>query len=132
MTEEEKTMPGDIKAAAIAIVVSCVFSMTSRSLDYIYPSDVGGNDTIDVVFAFIWIALIIWIVWDLLRNRRDIRLTLGVVSVIMFIGNAASLLTGAFTAARLFEVLELLSWLGAFYFLNTTQAKEWYKLPKSA
>ena len=130
MTEENKSIPGDIKAAAIAIVVSCVFSIVSRVLDYIYPTEFGGNETIDVVFTVIWILLITWIVWDLLRNRRDIRLPLAVVSVIMFAGNAASLLAGYFSTARLFEILEMLVWLGAFYFLNTSQSKEWYKAVK--
>ena len=119
-------MPVQIRNAVIALILSCISSLVSLVLNEVEGGEYGYSDTYSLVFSLIWVVIIIWIVWDVVKNRKDIRITLVIVSIIMFGATLLDLLASEFMFARVFDGIELVLWLIAFLFLNTRESKDWY------
>jgi len=119
-------MPIPIIAAVAALILSCISSLVALYFHEIEGTGFGFSDSWSLGFSILWVAIIIWLIWDVVRNRKDIRITLAIVSIIMFAATALDLLATEFRYAQAFDGLEFVFWLVAFSFLNLAPSKEWY------
>lgn len=119
-------MPVQIKRAIIALVLSCIASLTAVVFDLFQTGSLVISSPANLFFGLIWIFIIAWLIFDVVKRKRDIRLTLVIVSVIMFLSSALDFFDETFRMSYVFEVVELVLWIVALYYLDTKPAKDWY------
>ena len=124
---EIKQMPSHILFAVVALILSCISSLVSLIFNEIEGTGLGYSDTWSLSFSVLWVGIIAWLIWDIVKKRRDIRVTLAIVSVIMFLSVSLSSFDSNARFALIFEGLELVLWVGAFILLGTKQSQGWYQ-----
>ena len=120
-------MPSHILFAVVALILSCISSVVSLIFNEIEGTGLGYSDTWSLSFSVLWVAIIGWLIWDIVKNRRDVRVTLAIVSVIMFLSVSLSSFDFDARFALLFGALELVLWVVALVLLGTKQSKGWYQ-----
>ncbi len=120
-------MPVQIKRAIIALVLSCIASLTAVVFDLFHTGSLVISSPANLFFGLIWIFIIAWLIFDVVKRKRDIRLTLVIVSVIMFLSSALDFFDETFRMSYVFEVVELVLWIVALYYLDTKPSKDWYQ-----
>ncbi|MDH3493917.1 MAG: hypothetical protein OEM82_10230 [Acidobacteriota bacterium] len=119
-------MPIQIKAAVAALILSCISSLVALYFHEIEATGFGYSDSWSLGASILWVAIIMWLIWDVVKNRKDIRVTLVIVSIIMFAATALDVLAADFGLAQTFDAFEFVLWLVAFVFLNLASSKEWF------
>jgi hypothetical protein len=72
-----------------------------------------------------WILLIVWLIWNLFR-RVDIKPILVFAGVIMLAALIWDISNFGFGMVQLFDILELLMFAAAYFFVSTKETKSWY------
>lgn len=125
----EYTLPVDIKKAAIALIISCFSSLIAVYFDGLEFEEIGYSDPFILAMNFIWVGVIAWIIWDLLRGK-DIKWTLILVGAIMLASLIWDYLEFGIGTAQIFYLIELLMFVVAYMLIKSESSKSWYAAKK--
>jgi len=119
-------MPIQVKIAATALILSCISTLTAVYFD--------GQDDPLLSFAnpgilvtnIIWIAIIIWLIYDLVIKKSNINLILNVVLVIMAVFIIWDYIDYGISTSLFFYMTEIVFFVTAIVLLRTKELKNWY------
>jgi hypothetical protein len=129
--EVSDALPSSIQKAAIALVLSCVSTLLGVYFDGIEIDGLGFNDPLILGTNIIWALVVAWMIVDLLYRRKDIRLTILFVGVVILAFLVWDLVDFGFGLAQLFYAFELAMFVLAFVFLRTDASRTWYATKSS-
>lgn len=118
-------MPSDIKKAALALVFSCISTLTAVYFDGLEFEEISYSDPFILGINVVWALIIAWIIWDLI-NGKDIKLTLVLVGAIMLISLVWDFSEFGFGMAQVFYAVELLMFAVAYFLVSSKESKAWY------
>ena len=121
----EFSLPSDIKKAAVALVFSCISTLTAVYFDGLEFEEISYNDPFILGINVVWALIIAWIIWDLV-NGKDIKLTLVLVGAIMLASLAWDFSEFGFGMAQAFYAVELLMFAVAYFLVSSKESKAWY------
>jgi hypothetical protein len=124
-------MPLKVKYAGISLIfscISCLIAIYFEGLDY---EELSFSDPFTSGFSVFWVLVIIWLLYDL-SKKKNINLTLIIVSCIMVVSILIESFMFGFQIAHNFYVLELIFFMTSYFLLRTKEAKQWYDLSKAA
>jgi hypothetical protein len=68
-------LPSDIKKAAVALAISCISTLIAVYFDGLKLEEISYSDPFALGINIVWTLIIVWIIWDLFKDK-DIKLTL--------------------------------------------------------
>ncbi len=118
-------MPSSVKKASIALMISLISTVIAAYLGEIYLDENGAMDSVFIGIDFIWALIIAWLIWDLYK-KKDIKVTLVLVSIIMLVSVIWGVSWHGLDLSQLFYLFELLMFVTAFFLLRTKESNEWF------
>ena len=119
-------MPIQVKMASIALVLSCLSTLTAVYFDGMDNSALSFSNPGILVTNIIWAAIIMWLVFDLVKKKANILLALRVVLIIMLAFAIWDYVDYGFTTSLLFYIAEISFFVIAIILLSKSQLKSWY------
>jgi hypothetical protein len=117
-------LPFDIKKAIFALISSCVCTVFGVYFDGLEMKEIGYNNPLIFGTNVIWVLLVAWLIWDLLKGK-NIKPTLIGVGVIMLASVIWDIYEYGFGKPQLFYVLELAMFIATYIFVGSKESKTW-------
>lgn len=124
-SENLTPVPTSVKQAVILIVLSCVSTLFGWYLDSFEYPDLSLADPVNLGVNLIWVAIIIWIIWDVTRKKQVVT-TLVIVSLIVFVALIFDYMESGFSVTFVFYLFELVFFLAAIFLLRTEDSRRWF------
>jgi hypothetical protein len=119
-------MPITIKSVLFLLFLSAFVAATGTYLDMEILSDDGSYDPYIYTMDILWLGIIAWVAWNLSVKKRDIRLTVILVGLVIIGFEVWDFIEFGFSSSNLAYGVELALCVGMLGMLNTAKAKEWY------
>jgi len=119
-------MPKNLKTSIVLLILSCVSCLIAV---YIEGKELGESffeDPFIAGFNIIWVLVIIWLIYDLIKGK-DISVTLILVGFVMLGSILFELYEFGFGNAHYFFISELSLFIITYLLLNTSSSKEWFE-----
>jgi len=121
----EGGLPSDIKKAAIALIISCLSTLTAVYFEGVEFEKLSYSDPFTFGINAIWALVVTWIIWDLI-NGKDIKPTLLLVASIMLAALIWDFIQFGFSVAQVFYAVELFMFILAYFLVKSEKSKAWY------
>ena len=117
-------MPSKIKVAITLLILSLISTVLGVYFDGLYMLEPDSLDMSMIWLDLIWAAVIGWLIFDLCR-RKNINLTIILVSLVVFGFAMYDLYIFGFGLPQFFYILELVLLLSVLGLLYTRDARGW-------
>lgn len=117
--------PSSIRNTAIALTASLISTLIAVYFDGLTFEELSFNDPWILGANFIWALVIAWIIWDLLKGRKGVPLTLILVGIIMLAALIWDFSEFGFNIAQVFYAIEIVLFAVAYYFITTPPSQAW-------
>jgi len=121
-------IPKEIINTALVLLLALVSTFTGTYLDMGFYTESKGYDPYIYSIDIIWALIVFWLIWDLIIKKKDLRIILLILSVIILILSIWNTYEYGFLYSTITGIFELGLYLWAYYMLASDGAKLWYKL----
>ena len=124
-------MPKSIKNAALALTFSCVSTLIAAIIEGIEFNGLGFDEPLIFGTNLLWIAVVAWLIYDVIKNKNDVRIAIGLVSLLSIGFLISDYIDFGFNLAQAFYGFEIILFGVALYYLSISESKSWYEGDKS-
>ena len=124
-------MPKSIKNAALALIFSCIATLIAAAVEGIWFEGLGFDEPLIFGTNLLWIIVVAWLIYDVIKNKNDIRIAIGLVSLLSIGFLISDLIDFGFNLAQAFYAFEIILFGVALYYLSIIDSKAWYEDKKS-
>jgi len=126
LVKEEWFLPKQIKLALCLLFLSAFVAAIGTYLDMSYFSEDGSYNQYIYLVDIFWLAIICWIAWDLGKKRKDVRLTIMLVGIIIIGFNVWNYVEMGISHGLYAYSLETVIYALVLILLSKKLSKEWY------
>jgi len=119
-------MPITIKSVLVLLFASALIAITGTYLDMELLSDDGSYDPYIYTIDIVWFAIIGWVAWDLCIKKKDIRLTLILVGLVIIGFEIWDFIEYGFSKSNIAYGVEVAMYVAMLLLLNNPISKAWY------
>jgi hypothetical protein len=124
-------MPKSIKNAALALIFSCIATLIAAAVEGIWFEGLGFDEPLIFGTNLLWIVVVAWLIYDVIKNKNDIRIAIGLVSLLSIGFLISDFIDFGFNLAQAFYAFEIILFGVALYYLSIIDSKAWYEDKKS-
>lgn len=124
-------MPKVVKISIFLLIISCCVTILSSFLIFGVFADYDSFYNYIFILDILWLFIVLWIISDLSRNKKDIRLTLFAIFIVLIFFLLWDYVDYGISPDLILHIIEALIYVLTIVLLSQPTAKTWYfKNPK--